>query len=131
MPGCKTAVIGSCFRKVGFAYWVLNHALIVFSALSFLGYGVSCIGSAHMQREFERYRLGRQRVLVGSLQLLAALGLLLGLGEPWVGRAAAAGLALMMLTGVIVRWRIKDSWVQMTPAAFYLILNAYLSVAAF
>jgi hypothetical protein len=110
---------------------VLNNALIVFSALSFLGYGVSCIGSAHMQREFERYRLGRQRVLVGSLQLLAALGLLAGLGEPWLGRAAAAGLALMMLTGVIVRCRIKDSWVQMTPASFYLILNAYLSVAAF
>lgn len=84
-----------------------------------------------MQREFERYRLGRQRVLVGSLQLLAALGLLLGLGEPWLGRAAAAGLALMMLTGVVVRCRIKDRWVQMTPASLYLILNAYLSVAAF
>ena len=127
----KITVRGSCFQKVGFARWVLNNALIVFSALSFLGYGVSCIGSEHMQREFERYRLGRQRVLVGSLQLVAALGLLAGLGEPWLGRAAAAGLALMMLTGVVVRWRIKDSWVQMAPASFYLILNAYLSAAAF
>jgi hypothetical protein len=37
----------------------------------------------------------------------------------------------MMLTGVIVRFKIKHSLVQMTPALFYMLLNAYLSVAAF
>jgi len=84
-----------------------------------------------MQREFERYRLGPQRVLIGSLQLLASISLLAGLSQPWIGRSAATGLALMMLTGVIVRFKIKDSLVQMTPALFYMLLNAYLSVAAF
>jgi uncharacterized membrane protein YkgB len=84
-----------------------------------------------MKREFDRYRLGSQRTLVGALQCLASLGLLAGLGLPWIGSAAAAGLALMMLVAVVVRIQIKDSLLQTTPALFYLILNAYLSYAAF
>lgn len=84
-----------------------------------------------MKKEFERYRLNSQRTLVGTLQCLAALGLLAGLGLPWIGIAAAAGLALMMLVAVVVRIQIKDNLLQTTPALFYLILNAYLSYAAF
>jgi hypothetical protein len=110
---------------------VFDVPLIIFSALSFVGYGVTCIGSAYMKREFARYRLARQRVLVGALQLAAALGLLAGLSLPWLGQAAAAGLALMMLVGVVVRCRIKDSLVQMSPALLYMFLNAYLSLRAF
>jgi len=84
-----------------------------------------------MKREFERYRLGAWRTLIGALQLSAAIGLLAGLSEPWLGRSAAAGLALMMLAGVGVRIQIKDSLSQMVPALFYLALNAYLCAAAF
>jgi len=84
-----------------------------------------------MKREFERYRLGQHRVLIGLLQLLAALGLLAGISEPWMGRSAAAGLTLMMLVGVIVRFRINDSLLQMAPAFSYMLLNAYLSLAVF
>jgi hypothetical protein len=109
----------------------LNIILILFSAVSFLGYGAACFFSAHMKREFDRYRLGAQRALIGGLQLSAALGLLAGLNQPWMGRAAAAGLALMMLVGVGVRIRIKDSLIQTAPALFYMALNAYLSLAAF
>jgi len=46
--------------------------------------------------------------------------------EPWMGQAAAGGLALMMLVAIGVRIRIKDTFVQTLPAIFYLILNAYL-----
>jgi uncharacterized membrane protein YkgB len=110
---------------------LLNVVLILFSAISFLGYGSACFLSAYMKREFDRYHLGSQRALVGGLQLCAAIGLLAGLSHPWMGRAAAAGLALMMLVAVGVRIRIKDSLPQTTPALFYLALNAYLSLAAF
>ena len=109
----------------------LNSVLILFSALSFLGYGSACFLSPYMKREFERYRLGSQRTLVGGLQVLAAIGLLGGLGEPWMGRAAAAGLALMMLVAVGVRIKIKDTLPQTIPALGYLALNAYLGLAAF
>jgi hypothetical protein len=109
----------------------LNLFLIFFSASSFLGYGSACFWSSHMKREFERYGLGSQRALVGGLQLCGALGLLAGLSQPWIGCAAAAGLALMMLIGVGVRIKIKDTLPKMMPALFYLVLNAYLSLAAF
>jgi hypothetical protein len=121
----------SCFGEVGFVRGVLNQILILFSALSFIGYGATCLGTEHMRREFERYRLAKQRTLVGALQLLAALGLLAGMVEPLMGRLAAAGLALMMLVGVIVRYRIKDRLVLIVPAFFYMVFNAYLAVAAF
>lgn len=108
----------------------LKPALILFSALSFLGYGSACLFSKSMRREFERYRLAYLRRLTGGLQLCAAIGLLTGLSVPWVGRAAAAGLALMMLVAVGVRIKIKDTLLQTIPALTYLALNAYLSLAA-
>lgn len=109
----------------------LNSVLILFSAISFLGYGSACFLSAHMKREFERYRLASLRTLVGGLQWCAAIGLLAGLSQPWIGRAAAAGLGLMMLVAVGVRIRTKDTLPQTIPALIYLALNAYLSLAAF
>lgn len=109
----------------------MNLALILCSAVSFLGYGAACFLSESLKREFQRYGLGSQRALIGVLQLGAALGLLAGLDQPWMGRAAAAGLALMMLVAVGVRIRIKDSLLQTIPALFYLVLNAYLCLAAF
>lgn len=84
-----------------------------------------------MKQEFNRYRLGAQRVVVGMLQVVAGLGLLAGMSQPWMGRAAAGGLALMMLVAVLVRIRIKDSLPQTVPALLYLVLNAYLCFWAF
>ncbi len=109
----------------------LNVALIVCSAISFLGYGAACFLSDSLKREFDRYHFGSRRALIGGLQLCAAVGLLVGLSQPWLGRAAATGLALMMLGAVGVRIKIKDNLLQTTPALFYLALNTYLGLAAF
>ncbi|MDP2324388.1 MAG: DoxX family protein [Gammaproteobacteria bacterium] len=109
----------------------MKLVLILFSALSFLSYGSACFLSTYLKREFDRYRLGSQRALVGILQLGAAIGLVAGLNQPWMGRVAAGGLALMMLVAVGVRIRIKDTLLQTTPALLYLALNAYLCLAAF
>lgn len=99
--------------------------------MSFFGYGLACFLSTHIRREFDRYRLRSQRALVGALQLGAATGLIVGLDQPWIGRAASGGLALMMLVAVGVRISIKDNLLQTTPALFYLALNIYLCWAAF
>ena len=109
----------------------MNTTLIFFSALSFIGYGSACFVSSYMKEEFVRYRLGSKRVLVGVLQWCAGLGLLAGLTQPWMGQAAAGGLALMMLLAVVVRIQIKDSLLRTTPALVYLVLNAYLCLAGF
>lgn len=109
----------------------MKTTLILFSALSFLSYGLGCFFSAYLQGEFRRYRLATQCRLVGVLQCLAALGLLAGFSVPWLGQAAAGGLALMMLVALGVRVRIGDSFAQMLPALAYLGLNASLCVAGF
>jgi hypothetical protein len=110
---------------------VLKTTLILFSALSFLGYGLGCFCSDYLKGEFRRYHLGAQCRLVGFLQCAAALGLLAGIFFPWVGQAAASGLALMMLVALGVRIRIGDNFLQMLPAIGYLLLNGYLCVAGF
>jgi len=106
-------------------------ALILFSAISFLGYGSACFLLASFKSEFDRYGLAAQRPLVGALQLGAALGLVAGWDQPWIGRAASGGLALMMLVAVGVRIKIKDPLLRTTPAVLYLALNAYLGLFAF
>lgn len=109
----------------------MKTALIFFSVLSFLGYGLCCFFSAYLQQEFRRYRLAAQCRLVGFLQCLAALGMVAGFWLPWIGRAAAGGLALMMLVALGVRIRIGDRFVQMLPALAYLALNAALCLAGY
>jgi len=84
-----------------------------------------------MRREFIRYRLGAQRVWVGLLQWGAGISLLAGMWVPWMGQAAAGGLALMMLVAVGVRIQIRDGVWQTMPALFYLMLNAYLCLGGF
>ncbi len=74
-------------RPAGVLWCILRVALILFSAGSFAIYGAACFFSDYLKQEFVRYRLGRERVLVGVLQMCAALGLLLGLEVPWIGRA--------------------------------------------
>lgn len=109
----------------------MKTALILFSALSFLGYGSVCFFSSRMKQEFLRYRLASQRIMVGALQWFAGIGLLAGMSQPWMGQLAAGGLALMMLIAVIVRIQIKDTLLQTIPAVFYLALNTYLCIAGF
>lgn len=109
----------------------MKTTLILFSALSFLGYGLGCFFSAYLQKEFRRYQLATHCRLVGVLQCLAALGLIAGFWLPWLGQAAAAGLALMMLFALGVRIRIRDRFAQMLPALGYFGLNTYLCVAGF
>ena len=100
--------------------------ITILSAIAFLGYGISCIATVHMDVEFTRYGLPQYRKLTGYLQILGALGLFLGFASPLIGAAASGGLALQMLLGVGVRIKIKDSILQATPATFFMCLNAYL-----
>ena len=106
----------------------MNDLIILFCALSFIGYGISCLFAAHMVAEFERYRLARFRQLTGLLQIMAAVGLLVGLKIPVVAGIAAGGLALQMACGLGVRVRIRDPWYLCLPAATYMLLCSYLAV---
>ncbi|ALV43617.1 invasion protein [Pseudarthrobacter sulfonivorans] len=54
---------------------------------------------------------------IGALELLAALGLLLGLVEPWIGLAAAVGLVLLMAGAFVTHLRNGDGPREIAPAA--------------
>ncbi len=68
----------------------------------------------------------RFRVFVGLMQLLGAVGVIVGLFFAPVGVVAALGLVVMMFLGLAARYRIRDAPRLMLPAANLAILNAIL-----
>lgn len=103
-----------------------------FSGISFLGYGAALLLSRHMEEEFVRFGFSRQRTLTGYLQLLGAVGLLVGYWlAPVMAFLAATGLCLMMLFGFGVRLKIRDTVLASSPALLYALLNGYLGVYYF
>lgn len=109
----------------------VKDALILFSSVSFLACGAGCFFLEYLKKEFVRYGFSNQRPLIGLLQICGALGLIAGSWVPLLGKAAAGGLALMMLAGVIVRISIRDTFLQTTPAILYLLVNTYLVFFAY
>ena len=113
-----------------------STAMALVSGVLFLVYGALCLFSDGMEEEFERYGLSRFRRLTGALEVLGGAGLLVGLLVPEVLLVAAAGLALLMLLGVIARVRVRDRLLEMLPAAalmganVLLLLEAWRTVAA-
>ena len=87
--------------------------------------------STYLHKEYERYGIGHLRSLIGILQLLGSAGLLVGLHTSWIGQFSAGGLAMMMLCGVGVRIKIKDTILQTIPAFAYMVLNAYIAIVAY
>jgi hypothetical protein len=102
--------------------------LAVISAFSFFYYGAETLFADRPQAEFERYGLPRARVFVGSMQVLGAVGVFIGLFVAPLGAAAAAGLTLMMLLGLVARCRVHDPVRLMVPAGAFALLNTVLVV---
>ncbi len=105
----------------------LVDGLAVFSGLSFLIYGLSCLRSSAMAKEFERFGLANFRILTGLLEVFGGAGLLIGLWYQPVLLFAAAGLTVLMALGVGVRLRIRDSVLQTLPAFGFFFLNGYVA----
>ena len=99
----------------------------IFCAISFLAYGSCCLITQHMKREFQRYGIPKYRQITGLLQICAALGLILGIWIPFIGCIAATGLALQMASGLYVRITIRDSLLQSSPAAGYMLLCLWMA----
>lgn len=100
------------------------------SILAFLFYGVTCLLTNRMVAEFQRYRLPQFRRLVGALELLGAIGMLVGYVLHPLLVASAAGLATLMLLGVATRIRIGDSLLHTLPALAFFLLNGFVLVIA-
>ena len=102
--------------------------LSIFSGTCFLFYGASCLFSTHMSKEFKRFGIPQFLKLTGALQILGGFSLLIGCWKiPLLAFIGATGLALLMLLGSVVRIKIKDSFLQSSPAFIFTILNSYLA----
>ena len=114
-----------CVTKISIAMNLLN-ILILISSLSFIGYGIAYFISPQMKTEFKRFGLEKAGALTAVLEILGAVGLLVGLKFPLILLISAGGLALLMFLGVAVRIKIKDNlWITL-PALFYMILNSFI-----
>jgi hypothetical protein len=104
----------------------LLEVLVIFSSLSFLGYGISYFTSPKMKSEFVRFGLRELGTLTAVLEILGAIGLLVGLKYNDILLVSSGGLTLLMFLGVAVRLKVKDSLLASSPALFFLILNFYI-----
>ena len=108
---------------------MLVVVLSLTSSVAFYSYGVHTLFAAQPREEFARYGLPHLRELTGWLQLLGATGVLIGVAFPPIGVAAATGLMLMMLSGLVVRIRLRDAPREMVPAGALALLNGVLVAA--
>jgi hypothetical protein len=65
-------------------------------------------------------------MLTAILEILGAIGLIVGLFFNYILLISSGGLALLMFFGVIVRLKIKDGLLAASPAFFFFILNSYI-----
>ncbi len=103
---------------------------LLLSAGLFLYYGLSCLFAGAMAEEFERYGIPQYRRLTGALEVLGAVGLLASYVVPALLYPASAGLSLLMVLGVITRYRARDPWIDAVPAVVLMLVNLFLLVAA-
>ena len=104
----------------------LLYILILFSSISFLAYGVEYLRSPHMKNEFKRFGLEKLGGFTVILEVLGAIGLLAGIWFNSLLLFSSFGLGLLMLLGVLVRIKMRDSlWISL-PATFYMALNFYI-----
>jgi|TARA_B110000967_G_scaffold103771_1_gene106436 hypothetical protein len=104
----------------------IDKICILISSLSFFAYAISYFTSPHMKKEFKRFGLEKIGLLTIILQFIGATGLIVGLKFNPILTISSLGLTLLMLSGLIVRIKLKDSiWISL-PALFYLGLNTYI-----
>ena len=108
----------------------LYQAFKALSILLFLFYGLSVLVSNAMVTEFERFGLSRFRKLTGILEVLGSVGLMLGYFLPQLVVAASGGFTLLMVLGLAIRYRARDSLAEALPAFVALLVNLYILVYA-
>ena len=102
------------------------NAIIAFTGISFLVYGFNSLFSKRMINEFDRWGFSQYRKIISVLQILGAIGLILGLKFNIILIASSLGLSIMMFFAIIVRIKINDNISRILPAITYFVLNALI-----
>ena len=102
--------------------------LIIFSAISFMVYGLLSFISKAMQDEIDRWGFSRYKYALGICQLFGGFGLLLGLKWLVMAKISSFLISLMMMSALYVRIQIKDKVIRFIPAIVFLIINVYIFI---
>lgn len=102
----------------------------IVSIAAFLFYGPLCLFSDKTVLEFKRYGLLPFRKLTGVLEILGAIGLIVGFYSHILLLVASGGLALLMLLGIITRIRIRDPLIAILPAFTLFAFNLFIFAKA-
>jgi hypothetical protein len=97
--------------------------IIIFTAISFISYGLNSFISKKMISEYKRWGLEKRRKQIGLAQLICGLGIIIGLKYNFILILSSILLVIMMLVAVYVRIKIKDNISDILPAIAYLVLG--------
>ena len=103
-----------------------SQIIISFISFSFIFYALHALFSKKMKEEFSRWGFQKYRVLISCIQLLSGFFLLLSVFFPFLVIYCTSIFFIMMLGAIIVRIRIKDSFLDTLPAFLYFFLNAFI-----
>ena len=110
---------------------MIKEIFVLFFSISFVIYSLHSVFSRKMIMEFSRWGIGNLRILVASFQMLGGIGLLLGMYNIWVLCLVSFFLMLMMITAIIIRVRVRDSFLQTVPALMYTLLSFIIFYSSF
>jgi len=79
-----------------------------------------------MKSEFKRFGLEKIGFTIVMLEVLGAIGLLVGLKFSFLLIISSLGLAILMFAGLVVRIKVKDNIRVSLPAFFYMVLNTFI-----
>jgi len=79
-----------------------------------------------MKSEFERFNLKHIGLFIIILEILGAIGLLVGIFFKPILLISSGGLSLLMFFGFMTRVKLKDSFLVSFPSIFLMILNGYI-----
>jgi hypothetical protein len=102
----------------------------IVSIVAFLFYGPLCLFSQKTVLEFKRYGLLPFRKLTGVLEISGALGLISGFYSHNLLLLSSGGLALLMLMGMVARFRIRDPLIAILPAFTLCLFNVFIFMRA-
>ena len=97
--------------------------LILSSAFSFFFYSIRSFVSKDMIEEYSRWGFKKSRKKIAFFQFLSAIMLIIGIYNLPLLALTSCLLGVMMIGAIIVRVKIKDSFIDTLPAIFYSVIN--------
>ena len=91
---------------------LLQNILIYFSAISFIFYSINSLYSKRLISEYNRWGYGKFRFLISYFQLLAGIGLIIGIYFSFLISIVSFLLFVMMLVAIFVRIKVKDDIIE-------------------